>query len=178
MAESPSERRPPPGNEVLVLDRETGSAAETEALGRAVGVELGHGSGAGTIWLFSGDLGAGKTVFVRGICRGLGVGGRVRSPGFTLVTRYAARMPIVHVDLYRLEEPAEVERLGWEELYGPETLLLVEWGERARASVGPDYLAIELRDLGGGRRRIRITAHGRTAALGRALEPVLGGVAC
>jgi tRNA threonylcarbamoyladenosine biosynthesis protein TsaE len=168
----------PPANEVRVLDRETGSAAETEALGRALGAELGNGSGAGTIWLLSGDLGAGKTVFVRGICRGLGIGGRVRSPGFTLVTRYASRIPIVHVDLYRLETPAEVERLGWEDLMSPDVLLLIEWGERARACVGPHHLAVELADLGGDRRRIRITARGGAAALGRSLEPVLGGVVC
>jgi tRNA threonylcarbamoyladenosine biosynthesis protein TsaE len=169
---------PPLASEILVLDRETGAAAETEAVGRALGIELGNGSGIGTTWLLSGKLGAGKTVFVRGICRGLGIPGRVRSPGFTLVTRYPGRIPIVHVDLYRLERPADVERLGWEDLLGGDAVLLVEWGERARELVGPDHLAVELQDLGGDRRWIRITARGAAAALGRRLEPMLRGVAC
>jgi tRNA threonylcarbamoyladenosine biosynthesis protein TsaE len=167
----------PPG-EVLVLERETSSAAETEAIGMRLGAELAGGSGAGSVWLLSGNLGAGKTVLVRGICRGMGVSGRVRSPGFTLITRYRGRIPIVHVDLYRLERPADVERLGWEDLLIPDGMLLIEWGERAAEVVGPDVLAVEIRDGGGDRRRIRITARAGAAALGRTLEPVIGGVGC
>ena len=172
----PSEPSPPAAG--WFLDRVTGSAAETEAIGRAIGAELGAGEGAGTVWLLTGNLGAGKTVFVRGICRGLGVGGRVRSPGFTLITRYPGPIPVMHVDLYRLERPSEVEALGWEELLLPEGILLVEWGERAREIAGPDRVEIELEDLGQDRRRIRMRALGRARALVPMLERAAGGVRC
>ena len=174
----PQPLEPSPPAAGWFLDRVTGSAAETEAIGRAIGAELGAGEGAGTVWLLTGNLGAGKTVFVRGICRGLGVGGRVRSPGFTLITRYPGPIPVMHVDLYRLERPSEVEALGWEELLLPEGILLVEWGERAREIAGPDRVEIELEDLGQDRRRIRMRALGRARALAPMLERAAGGVRC
>lgn len=161
-----------------LVDRETASAAETEAIGRAIGTHLREREGAGSIWLLSGNLGAGKTVFVRGICRGLGIEGRVRSPGFTLVTRFPGPVPVVHVDLYRLERPGDVEGLGWDELFLPDGLLLVEWGERARELAGPDRVEVELEDLGQDRRRIRIRTAGSASALGPMLERAAGGVRC
>ena len=161
-----------------LIDRETASAAETEALGRAIGTELAAGPGAGTIWLLTGNLGAGKTVFVRGICRGLGVSGRVRSPGFTLVTRHAGQVPVVHVDLYRLERPGDVEGIGWDDLLVGDGILLVEWGERAWELAGPDRLEVEIEDRGQDRRRIRIRALGGARALGPLLERAAGEVQC
>jgi tRNA threonylcarbamoyladenosine biosynthesis protein TsaE len=141
---------------VILLERVTHSAAETEALGHRLGERLDLGS----VWLLTGELGAGKTVFVRGICRGLGVQGRVRSPSFTLVTNHMGRLPVVHVDLYRLERQDEIVGLGWEDLAADGTVLLVEWGERARPLVGADRFEAELQHLGGDRRLIRLRACG------------------
>jgi tRNA threonylcarbamoyladenosine biosynthesis protein TsaE len=162
----------------LVLDRETRSAAETEMLGRAVGEWFASGVGVGTVWLLSGEMGAGKTVWVRGLLRGLGIEGRVRSPGFTLVTRYGGAHPVIHVDLYRLDRPELVSRFAFEDLLDPEAILLVEWGDRARGEVGSDRFEIEIEHLGKERRRIRIAALGRAQRLGRELEAILGGVRC
>ena len=163
---------------VLVLDRETRSAAETEMLGRATGEYLASGAGAGSVWLLEGEMGAGKTVWVRGVLRGLGIQGRVRSPGFTLVARYGGAHPVIHVDLYRLDRPEHVSRFAFEDLLDPEAILLVEWGDRARGEVGADRFEMVIEHLGGDRRRIRIEAWGRAQRLARELEAVLGGVRC
>lgn len=158
---------------VVLLEQVTDSAAETEALGRRLGERLHSGS----VWLLTGEMGAGKTVFARGICRGLGVHDRVRSPSFTLVTHHGrGRLPVVHADLYRLESAPAVEQLGWEDLAADGTVLLVEWGERARSLVGADRFEAELRHMGESRRLIRLTACGPAGeALGRELVAGLNG---
>jgi tRNA threonylcarbamoyladenosine biosynthesis protein TsaE len=156
---------------MLLLERVTESEAETEALGRALGSRLGPGLGAGSTWLLSGEMGAGKTVLARGLCRGLGVEGRVRSPSFTLVTSYRGRLPVVHVDLYRLESPEAIEGLGWDELRPADAILIVEWGERARPLVGEDRFEAELSCLDQDRRLIRLAALGAEGmAIGRELR--------
>lgn len=96
--------------------------------------------------VLSGALGAGKTFLVRALCRELGVPPRVRvtSPTFTLVHEHAARLPIVHADLYRLERPNEVRELGLEALRDEGRLLLVEWGERFIDLLGGDALRVDL----------------------------------
>jgi tRNA threonylcarbamoyladenosine biosynthesis protein TsaE len=163
------------GNVVVLLERETRGEAETEALGRQLGERLDRGS----IWLLTGEMGAGKTVFARGICRGLGVVDPVRSPSFTLVTEHRrGRIPIIHADLYRLETAAAIADLGWDDLTADGAILLVEWGERARSLVGPDRFEVELKHLGGDRRLIRLAAWGPAgSALGRDLTAGLAGVA-
>lgn len=169
------------GGELLFCERTTRAAAETELLGRALGRALGEpgenpgiARGAGTWWLLVGEMGAGKTAFVHGVARGLGARGRIRSPGFTLVTTHAGRLPIVHVDLYRLEDPALVEGLGLAEVTPPAGVVFIEWGERARGAADADHFEIAIEDQGGDGRLIRMTAWGpRSAALGRALEPAL-----
>lgn len=146
---------------VILVERETRSAAETEALGRALGARLR----AASTWLLMGEMGAGKTVLVRGICRGLGVTGRVRSASFTLVASYRGRLPVHHVDLYRLESEAAVEGLDWGELEADDAVLLVEWGERARHLTRADRFEAELVHLGADRRLVRVAACGGAAEL-------------
>jgi len=104
------------------------SAAETVALGERWGRE----AVAGTVLGLSGDLGAGKTQFVIGLARGLGLDARVVSPTFALVHEYSGgRLPLAHLDLYRLETPAQIIGAGLEEYFNsPQGLVVVEWCDR------------------------------------------------
>lgn len=106
-------------------ERVTRSAAETEALGEELAASLAPGD----LLLLAGELGAGKTTFVRGLARGLGATATVQSPTFTLVRVYPGRVQLAHVDLYRLESTAELAELGLEELL-EEGVVAVEWGDR------------------------------------------------
>ena len=113
----------------------TGNAEETEALGEALGRLLKPGD----LVLLYGDLGAGKTTFVKGLARGLGVPEEtyVVSPSFALINEYEGRVPLYHVDLYRLS-PEEVEDLGlWELL--PRGIMVVEWAERLEGAPPPRF---------------------------------------
>jgi tRNA threonylcarbamoyladenosine biosynthesis protein TsaE len=102
------------------------STGEEETL--RFGAMLGRAL-SGPAWLgLSGPLGAGKTRFAAGVAQGLGFSGRVRSPSYVLEHRYRARRPILHLDLYRLEEDDEDLRAGWEE--AADAVVLVEWAER------------------------------------------------
>jgi tRNA threonylcarbamoyladenosine biosynthesis protein TsaE len=117
------------------------SPDETRILGASLAPVLLPGD----VVSLSGDLGAGKTVFVQGIATALGVEKRVTSPSFTIVHEYQGRFPIVHVDVYRLDSFQEVLDLGFEELLDPGAILLVEWGEAVAPLLGPRYLEIDMR---------------------------------
>lgn len=134
---------------------------------RHLAAALGAALTPGDLVLLEGDLGAGKTFLVRGIARALGVPSHVRitSPTFALVHEHAARIPIVHADLYRLSEPDELLELGLAERVGSDAVVLVEWGERFAEAFGDDGLLVRLAwsDTG---RSARLTARGpRGAAL-------------
>lgn len=125
---------------------EIDSGEDMERLGAC----LAPGLRAGTCVYFDGELGAGKTTLVRGMLRGLGCTEAVTSPTFTLVEPYAfAQFVVYHVDLYRLENPAEIEALALREQSGS-GVLLIEWPNRARGVLPePDALIqIEYRDGG------------------------------
>jgi tRNA threonylcarbamoyladenosine biosynthesis protein TsaE len=103
------------------------SPAETEALGEKFGCMAGRG----TVIALSGDLGAGKTQFVKGLARGLGVASRIHSPTFTLVNEYSGgRLTLFHLDLYRLETPAQILSAGIEEYLKPDGVAVIEWAGR------------------------------------------------
>ena len=103
------------------------SPAETETLGEAWGREATRG----LVIALSGDLGAGKTQLVRGLARGLGFAGRIHSPTFTLVNVYAGgRLPLFHLDLYRLETAAQIHGAGVDEYLRPDGVAVIEWAER------------------------------------------------
>ena len=103
------------------------SPAETEALGE----RWGRVAQCGLVIALSGDLGAGKTQLVKGIARGLGVTARVHSPTFTLVNEYGGgRLKLFHLDLYRLETPAQILSAGIEEFLSPDGVAVIEWAER------------------------------------------------
>jgi len=105
----------------------THSERETAAVGR----DLARTLAAGSVVLLSGDLGAGKTAFVKGLAEGLGVdAGEVSSPTFTLIQEYrGGRLTLFHVDLYRLSDPREIDDLGLEEI-AADGVLAIEWAEK------------------------------------------------
>ena len=103
------------------------SPAETESLGE----QWGQAAQRGWVFALSGDLGAGKTQLVRGLARGLGISARVHSPTFTLVNEYGGgRLPLFHLDLYRLDTPEQIHGAGLEEFLQPEGVAVIEWAER------------------------------------------------
>ena len=107
---------------------QTLSANDTLILGEKIGRHLEAGD---IVFLF-GDLGAGKTTLTQGIARGLGVAKEeyVRSPTFTLVNQYKGKVPVFHIDLYRIASSHELEELGLEEVFSSEGIAIVEWAEK------------------------------------------------
>ena len=131
-------------------DQVTHSPAETEAFGERVGKRLR----AGDLVLLTGELGAGKTTFVRGVARGAGSSAQVASPTFQLVRMYAGRVQLAHVDLYRIETPSELADLGLDELLD-QGAVVVEWGDRLNGGGAQQATVLAIEHLGGDRRRLR-----------------------
>ena len=128
----------------------------TEDETSAAGETLARSLRAGDVVLLHGELGAGKTAFVRGLARGLGANpDDVSSPTFTLIQEYTGpRATLYHVDLYRLE-PAEVDDLGLEELVSGEGIVAIEWAERWSGRPD-DVYEVRIEDIGNEQRRIAI----------------------
>lgn len=118
----------------------TASVEQTRALGEA----LASLARPGDLLLLAGDLGAGKTAFVQGFGRGLGVVERITSPTFTLVHVYDGRLPIHHLDVYRLEQLSEALDLGLPEMLDEGGVVLIEWGEAILPVLPHDYLEVRL----------------------------------
>jgi len=141
--------------------------AATLALGARLAAAVSPGM---TVWLV-GDLGAGKTTLTRGLLRGLGFGGRVKSPTYTLVEIYPfSSFNLYHFDLYRFVDPEEWEDAGFREYFNPQSICLVEWPEKGGALLPPPDLEIRLEIIGESRlARLR----GRTEEGGRCVEKML-----
>jgi tRNA threonylcarbamoyladenosine biosynthesis protein TsaE len=137
----------------------TNGAAETEAIGEAIGSQLRLGD----LVVLSGDLGAGKTTFTKGLARALGIEQRVTSPTFTIVQEYDGRLPVAHVDVYRLERIQELYDFGFEELL-EERVTVVEWGDAIALVLPHDRVNVRIEldetDDGDDRRRLAIAADG------------------
>jgi tRNA threonylcarbamoyladenosine biosynthesis protein TsaE len=135
----------------------TATPAESEAFAATLGRALTRDTLIGLV----GELGAGKTCFVRGLARGLGIDPeRVHSPSFTLVNEYdGGRLPLRHVDLYRLERPRDEDPLLREVLYG-DGVVAVEWFERLELTDADDLLLVRFAFAGGEGRVLRIEARG------------------
>lgn len=116
------------------------SPEETRILGAALAPVMVPGD----VVSLSGDLGAGKTVFVQGLARALGVDSPVTSPTFTIVHEYRGRYPIVHLDVYRLDSFQEMLDLGYEELLDPEAVLVIEWGDAVAPLLPRRFLEVEI----------------------------------
>ena len=118
------------------------SEGETEDLGRRLGLRLGPGA----VVAFTGDLGAGKTAFTRGLARGLDISERVTSPTFTIVNEYeGGRLPLFHFDLYRLGSSDELFDIGWEDYLSRGGVCAVEWSENVADALEEDAIRVDLR---------------------------------
>jgi len=145
-------------------------AAAQLACGAALAPALAERAGA--IFLH-GDLGTGKTTLVRGLLRGLGFAGAVRSPTYTLIEPYTiGAWPLFHLDLYRLGAPEELHDLGWRELFDDKALVLIEWPERGAGVLPEPQLRIELTMASDGGRWLRAGGAPEWQALvANALQP-------
>ncbi len=119
----------------------TASPEETQALGRRLSAFLAAGD---TVCLW-GELGAGKTCLVQGICEGLSVRQDVVSPSFTLVNEYDGRVPVAHLDFYRLTGEVDLEQLGYNDLFDGERIVLIEWPERAAGALPRERIDVKMR---------------------------------
>jgi len=109
------------------------------------GERLSHVLTGGDVLALFGDLGVGKTLLTRGIALGLGIPGeQVNSPTFTLIQTYESPIPVIHVDLYRLEDPSAIFQLGLEDYFTPKNIVIIEWADRLLQALPPDHLAIHL----------------------------------
>ncbi|MDH4226952.1 MAG: tRNA (adenosine(37)-N6)-threonylcarbamoyltransferase complex ATPase subunit type 1 TsaE [Deltaproteobacteria bacterium] len=133
----------------------TNSVEETEALGE----EFARGLKPGSVVALYGELGAGKTAFVRGIAKGLKVEANVKSPSFTIINEYkGGSLPLYHIDLYRLEGKESIEHLGLEEYVYSNGVCVIEWAERAEHVLPENAVKVVLLYDGDGRRRIDLAA--------------------
>jgi tRNA threonylcarbamoyladenosine biosynthesis protein TsaE len=139
------------------LEIRTTAPRETECLGEWLADNLPDG----TVLALRGDLATGKTCCVRGMARRFGATGVVHSPTFTLVNEYGEERRLYHLDLYRLSGPDEMGELGYEEIFEPDGLCVVEWAERAGGLLPDQRVEIALSHGGGDTRHIRVTDHGR-----------------
>ena len=126
-----------------------------------IGVRLGQLIRPGDVFLLSGELGTGKTCLTQGIANGLGITDYALSPSFALIREMYGRLPLYHIDLYRLENTAEIADLGLDDyLYG-RGISVIEWAERALGLLPNEHLRIEISYLGEMERRLKFTANGR-----------------
>ena len=120
------------------------SPEETLQLGKSLGSSLIPGD----IILLNGDLGAGKTHLTQGICYGMGLDkdSYIRSPTFTLINEYQGKLPIYHIDLYRIDSLEEIYSLGLEEILFNQGITIIEWAEKLRSPKNPKNLLLNIQD--------------------------------
>ncbi|PWU17055.1 MAG: tRNA (adenosine(37)-N6)-threonylcarbamoyltransferase complex ATPase subunit type 1 TsaE [Candidatus Rokuibacteriota bacterium] len=123
---------------------------------RAVGERLGVGLGPGSVVACIGELGAGKTCFLQGLARGLGVTSGVTSPTFVLVNQYRGRVPVYHLDAYRTATLTELCDIGVEELLHGGGVTVIEWADKLLPLLPPHTLTVTITGLGDEPRRIVI----------------------
>jgi tRNA threonylcarbamoyladenosine biosynthesis protein TsaE len=140
---------------LTTLEITTGSPLETQKLGEVIG----RLACTGDIILLTGPLGAGKTCLTQGIARGLGIRESTPSPTFMLAREYHGRLPLYHVDLYRLEFE-EISDLGLDEYLFGEGIAVVEWAEKDPEIMAGEHLLVELAYAGESERRLRFYPHG------------------
>ena len=128
------------------------SERETEALGARLAAVLPGGS----VVAMYGDLGAGKTAFVRGMARGMGLNCRVSSPTFTIVNEYLGERELIHFDMYRIGSADELFDIGWEDYLNRGAVCAVEWSENVEDAFFGDEIVVRIEKLGDTERKITI----------------------
>lgn len=152
------------------IDLLSHSSLHTERLGE----RLGAAARPGDVFALRGELGVGKTVFVRGLARGMGLGAPVSSPTFVLVNEYDGRVPLYHIDFYRLDA-RRLSNVGWEEYLELGGVVAIEWPDRAEALLPDDRLDLRLEHVADSKRRVRLEPHGaRAEELLRAVADAVG----
>ena len=134
----------------------TNSEAETEKVGEDFAASLPGG----TVVAMYGDLGAGKTAFVRGMARGMGLSCRVSSPTFTIVNEYLGDRELIHFDMYRLKSSDELFDIGWEDYLARGAVCAVEWSENVEDAFFGDEIRVDIRKLSDSGREITIKEAG------------------
>jgi tRNA threonylcarbamoyladenosine biosynthesis protein TsaE len=129
------------------------SPEDTAALGASIARRLGPGS----VVALRGGLGAGKTCLTRGIARELGIDETITSPTYTIVSEYQGRLPLYHIDAYRLAGDEDFENLGGAELLSGEGVSVIEWSERIPGSLPEHTIFVDITISGGSRRIINIS---------------------
>lgn len=135
-----------------IMDIYTTSEAETEEIGAAFAANIADGS----VVALYGDLGAGKTAFVRGMARGMGIDARVSSPTFTIVNEYLGERELYHFDMYRLGSSDELFDIGWEDYLRRGGVCAVEWSENVADAFDGDEIAVRITKLSADERKIEI----------------------
>jgi tRNA threonylcarbamoyladenosine biosynthesis protein TsaE len=138
-------------------DLTTHSPEETQQVGRRIG-ELAR---PGDVLLLSGELGAGKTCLTQGIAWGLGIEEYALSPTFVIMREMHGRLPLYHMDLYRLDHIQETQDLGLDDYFYGDGVCVVEWAEKAAALMPPEHLAVEISYISDTERSLRLKPRGR-----------------
>jgi len=135
----------------------TRSVDETQKLGEIIGTAVTGG----TVLALTGDLGSGKTAFVQGLARGLEVPDDyyITSPSYTLINEYPGRFPLVHVDLYRITDPVDIEDIGLYEILDDNGVVAIEWADRIGQKPLPDSITIHFEITDDNTRKICIFAN-------------------
>jgi tRNA threonylcarbamoyladenosine biosynthesis protein TsaE len=137
-------------NKILFTD----SANQTVKAGKSLARILQKGD----VVVFSGCLGAGKTTFIKGIALGLGVNENdIKSPSFTLVNEYQGTIPLYHFDLYRMKDNSELYEIGWDDYLMRDSIIVVEWGEKANNLLPEKRVEILMEITGETQRRLTLT---------------------
>lgn len=135
-----------------ILLTETKSAEETELLGFGLAESLV----ADDVVALYGDLGSGKTCFVKGVARGLNLSNPVKSPSFSIINEYPGKIPLFHIDFYRLEKSAEIEDVGWMEYLDSGGIVIIEWAERVKNMLPLKRIDVYFNIIGKTTRRVEI----------------------
>ena len=131
---------------------------------RNIGKEIGERSFAGTLIALCGDLGSGKTAFVQGLAEGLDVKSFVTSPTFVIINQYKGRLPLYHIDTYRLRSSEDMYELGYEEFFYGDGITAIEWAQKAEELLPEEYLRIELTYISESERQIVLIPYGQKYA--------------
>ena len=135
---------------------------QTESAGEQLALELTDG----TVVALYGDLGAGKTAFVRGLARGLGISSSVTSPTFTIVNEYVGARSLYHFDMYRLGSADELFDIGWEDYLTRSGVIALEWSENVDGAFDGDEIAVKIEKVSDTERKITITGGKDNAYIG------------